>query len=117
MKYLLMIVLLFSFNQVRAVEGFSNGNVLLEECEAYLSDTGSAAKGNICIGYIMGVVDTHAIVVNWDGSEMRFCLPRSIQGSQLVRVATKHLKENPQDLHLAASGLVIAALHFAFPCE
>jgi len=117
MKYLLMIVLLFSFNQVRAVEGFYKGNDLLEECEAYLSDTGSAAKGNICIGYIMGVVDTHAVVVIWDGSEKRFCLPRSIQSSQLVRVAIKYLKENPQDLHLAATGLVIVALDFAFPCE
>jgi len=119
MKYLLMVVLLFSFNQARAVEAenFYSGNELLAMCEAYLSETGSAAKGNTCFGYVAGIVDAHNTFVNLADLEQSWCPPENLDGSQLVRVVTKYLQGNPQQLHLTASSLVVNALILAFPCE
>ena len=118
MKYLLMVVLLFSFEQSNAVNvtSYVFGNELLDFCGAGINKT-NALKGNMCNGYIMGIVDSHAVLSAWDGTEMRFCLPESLVISQLVRIVTKHLQENPGKLHLSAGSLVSNALSLAFPCE
>jgi len=118
MKYLLMIVLLFSFNQAmaRTVNAFFDGNGLLGVCESYISETGSVAKGNVCFGYVVGVADAGATFVDEDIRSSR-CIPFNVMGSQLVRVVTKYLQEHPEELHLTASGLVAIALRDAFPCE
>jgi len=116
MKYLLTIVLLFSFGQARA--DFYSGSQLLEKCEAFLGDEiANLAKGNTCFGYIGGFSDSHENFVNWGGHRKEWCQPENITGKQLVRVVTKHLQENPQRLHLGASSLVANALGLAFPCE
>jgi len=117
MKYLLAIVLLFSFNQVMAGWAFLNGNLLLERCEAYLSDTGNVAKGNLCFGYVTGIADAHSLFVRWEGLEQKWCMPDNIEGAQLVRVVTKYLQERPEKLHHAADILAGNALVESFPCE
>jgi len=121
MKYLLMIVLLFSFSQARAEQrqSFYSGNELLEMCEAYLDGGTSTniAKGNTCFGYVTGISDTHTLFVSWELMEQQWCKPENMQGVQLVRIATKYLQENPQALYLTADSLVATALILAFPCE
>ncbi len=121
MKYLLMIVLLFSSGQARAEQGeaFYTGNELLELCEAYLSgDTVAIITiGNTCIGYVIGIADAQKIFVNRNLMEQNWCLPEDIKASQLVRVVTKYLQENPQALHLTASSMAANALQKAFHCE
>jgi len=116
MKYLLTIVLLFSFNQAAAL-GFLFGNELLERCEAYLSNT-DAAKGNTCWGFVTGVADAHDNFTVWGMSPL-WCQPDNMSTGQLIRIVTKHLQEHPEDLHLAAASLVSNALLLAFPppCE
>jgi len=115
MKYLLTIVLLFSFNQAAAVS-FMSGSELLERCEARLSETGSAAKGNTCVGFLTGVADAHDNFTSWEVMSPLWCLP--VMGTdQLIRVVTKHLQENPEDLHHTAASLITNALAAAFPCE
>jgi len=117
MKYLLMVVLLFSFGQARAANVFLIGNELLESCEAYISETGSAAKGNVCAAYIVGISDAQGLFVDWRGIKPSWCLPPKATATQLVRVVTKHLQEHPENLHLTADGLVGNALITSFPCE
>jgi len=119
MKYLLMVVLLFSFSQGGAdlIQSLSDGNALLERCEAYLSDTGSAAKGNVCFGYVTGVVDVHNVFVSNNEMNPFWCAPDGINSSQLVRIVTKYLQEIPEALHFSASSIIIFALRDAFPCE
>jgi len=128
MKYLLMVVLLFSFNQAIAGQqesfyrgnSFYVGNELLENCEAYFSDATAAniRNGAICVGYIMGIVDIYSnLVVFKEVEQQGWCLPNDMSGTQLVRVVLKHLQEIPQFLHLSAAGLVANALYLAFPCE
>jgi len=118
MKYLLLVVLLFSSGQARATRNvFLVGNKLLEVCEAHISETGSAAKGNICVGYITGISDAQGLFVDWRGIKPSWCLPLEATSNQLVRVVTKYLQEHPEYLHLTADGLIGNALKASFPCE
>jgi len=119
MKYLLMVVLLCTVTQARAVDdsAFLTANELLVKCEAYINDT-NISMGNVCAGYIEGVNDTYsAFNLFKDLNTKWFCTPDNVQISQLVRVVTKHLQENPKILHELASAWVILALNEAFPCE
>jgi len=119
MKYLLIIVLLCTFSQARAVESESyyTGNELLEKCEACINET-SVAKGNACAGYILGISDLHEMFVALGMLKKGWCKPLvSVETNQLVRIVTKFLQEHPEDLHFAASELVADALTKAFPCE
>jgi len=121
MKYLLTIVLLFSCSQAIAAqtESFYTGNALLELCEAYLDGGTSAniAKGNTCASYVAGIDDAHSLFVDWLDMEQSWCAPKNVNMSQLVRVVTKHLQENPQKLHKSGNSLIGNALIIAFPCE
>lgn len=58
-KYLLMIVLLCSVSQVRAIDAFYTGNDLLDYCEAQRGNTGYSAMRNTCVGYIKGIGFSH----------------------------------------------------------
>ena len=123
MKYLLTIVLLFSFGQARATEfgTFERGNSLLEYCEKYIK--GNYSIGNSCAGYIGGIVDVHRSLSGWGVMSEIFCIysDYGINTNQLVRVVTEHLQEHlqehPEDLHALASSVVLTALSEAFPCE
>jgi len=120
MKYLLMVVLLFSFNQAIAAEvyAFIDGNDLLETCEAYLSDTDNAEKGNQCFGYIQGLEDAQTLFVSSKHMKAIWCIPKkNITATQLVRVVTKYLQEHPEELHLSGASTAGVALIDAFPCE
>jgi len=126
MKYLLTIVLLFSFSQVRAgnfytgrTGNFYTGNELLERCEARFSDDTAAniSKANTCFGYVVSVSDIHDTYVGFKLMEQLWCMPENLEGLQLVRIVTKYLQDAPEDLHNTASSLVSNALISAFPCE
>jgi len=114
MKYLLAIVLLFSFNQ--AMAGYLSGGMLLEDCEAFLNKT-DVAEGNLCSGYVMGIFDTHESLVHREQLKPIWCAPDGVDSTQAIRVVTKHLQKRPEDLHASAPGQVWLALLMAFPCE
>jgi len=116
MKYILTIVLLFSCSQARAVGGYETGSSLLKNCEAWLNKT-SVATGNDCNGYLTGISDLHETLVGWGEVKPVWCMPKSADSDQLIRVVTKSLQENPEDLHLAAGSLVANAFSRSFPCE
>jgi len=116
MKYLLTVVLLFSFSQAAAL-GFISSGDLLEYCEARLSETGSAAEGNSCYSFVAGISDAHDNFTVLGKMSPLWCLPDNVDTSQLIRVVTKYLQEHPESLHFAASSMVLSALELAFPCE
>jgi len=116
MKYLLMVVLLFSFNQARAVGNYESGSGLLKNCEAWLNKT-SVAMGNDCNGYVTGISDIYVTLVEWGNVKPAWCIPVGVDSDQLIRVVTKYLQENPEELHLTAGSLVANAFGRSFPCE
>jgi len=107
MKYLLMIVLLFSFNQASAAVFFT-GNELYGFCRP---DPDKSI--GVCNGYVTAFIDTES----WEGTST-FCLPkRNFMNQQAIDVVSKYLKDNPEQRHLLAPVLVNMALMEAFPCE
>ena len=67
--------------------------------------------------YLMGVSDA---TVAWGGFgdlSKQICLTVGITGEQLRKVFVKYANENPEYLHLGASGMVLNAFARAFPCE
>jgi len=106
----LLVLLLASANATP--ESFESGNELLSACKKQEGSFGSA----YCMAYIAAVSDSHDTWVNWGYIPKRTCTPEKVTVGQLELVTVKYLEENPQELHLGASSLVLNALTLAFPC-
>jgi hypothetical protein len=82
----------------------TTGNVLAADCEK--NDSGF--QDGFCYGYVFAVFDSI--------QGKKVCAPKGVSGKQLVSIAKKYLKENPENLHEPADELVTIALRRAFPC-
>ena len=82
---------------------YISGNELIRACEG---------DSTLCLGYVTGVSDG----VTWLHPKA-FCVPDEVKNTQLVRVVTRYLQENPKTLHRAAQILVSDALRRAWPCR
>jgi hypothetical protein len=111
------------------------GSQLLEYC----NDMGKVKVGDVvppgqlvsgakhvglCAGYIAGIHDAtmaaSARAVNAASRQtyrQEYCLPAGVEMEQLIRVVQKSLEDNPAQLHLPSSVLVIRAFRKAFPCR
>ena len=83
--------------------GFITGNSLANDCEK----NDSMFQDGFCYGYVLGIFDKM--------SRDAMCAPDGVTIKQAVSIVKKFLKENPEDLHLPANGLVSVALALAFP--
>jgi hypothetical protein len=113
LKLVLYSLLLFfltplSFSQESLA--YTDGNALLDEC-----DSGTSQQKTLCMGYIMGVMDSqvtmmhslkatiHSLKPTSDTYAMPdlYCLPKAgIEAGQAVRITTKWLRDHPEKLHL-----------------
>ncbi len=98
--------------------GFKDGNELLDMCKAYIDET-DIVKGNVCAGYLQGVVDSHGASKRHGlcYRQDQFCLPDRVSSQQLVRITVKYLESHPDILHSDVAGWVIKAFIEAFPCD
>jgi len=104
------IVAMSAINPVNA-SYYMPANKLLSLCE---SD--SVANQNVCVGYILGVIDA-AQTLDSEANMRRYCLPKNLSSSQLEKTAVKYLKDNSQQLDKSASYYVLVSLRKAYPCE
>ncbi len=96
------------------------GNDLLKDCS---SD--DAAERQFCFGYVLGAGD------GWRGrilfektvdemGDLQFmesvCVPDNVTKGQVLDIALKHMKANPEHRHTHAAIMVATALVDAFPC-
>ena len=114
-KLLLAFLMTVSFN-ANAI--FNTGNDLLMACDATSeTDTNSALKNVLCMGYIAGMIDAIQITFGQYPEIRSFCLPTNgMSINQQVMVVTKYLRENPNQLHETARSSVFIALAKDFPC-
>jgi hypothetical protein len=92
---------------------FWTGNDLLTRCGD------STMPGTlVCLTYLQGVADTMIVAQTPKGGIMgwRACIPAGVQASQLRDVATRFLREHPEQRHSPAPSLVAMSLAQAFPC-
>jgi hypothetical protein len=95
-----------------AMAGWESASELLTHCESEDNMYFGA-----CRGYLEAVEDTYHTASRWQGFETGICMPEGVTVGQLVKVWIKYANENPETLHLTASGGVLNAYTQAFPCD
>jgi hypothetical protein len=99
----------------------TSGNDLLQQCEQaekFMNDeqtpTSLAVRG--CLSYTSGFLDG-TYYVESQTSRRAFCPPERVTNGQYIRVALKHMRENPAELHKPAAWLFGEAFRKAYPCK
>jgi Rap1a immunity proteins len=72
---------------------------------------------NLCWGYIAGVVDQYQGIAMTVRTPQLFCLPPGVDLEQLEKVIRRGLEDNPAELHIQASVLIVNTLAGTFPCK
>ncbi len=92
---------------------FINGNTLAKEMVEYEKSDNDNSTSMYSVGkyhgYITGVGDATAGII--------WCPTGNVTIGQVLKIVSKYLNNNPEKLHLEASGLVEEALKNAFPCK
>jgi hypothetical protein len=76
-----------------------------------------------CIGYVSGFTSGvefgTAFVEDKAGKKVRgpFCRPDEVENGQLIRVALKFIRDNPERAHQPTSWLLMDAFGKAYPCK
>lgn len=70
-----------------------------------------------CFAYILGTYHGFTIAESLHDVEPLTCVPSTVTVDQLSEVVIKYLRNNPQNRHLPARGLVMIAIRNAFPCN
>lgn len=117
---ILLLTLMVLAGRAWSVDAYFSGNDLMSYCEA---DT--IASKNICTAYVAAISDDisiNRVIFPRASSDGYFafndvCLPDGAGSIQLEKVWTKWANEQPEELHLAAAGLVTEAFAKAFPCQ
>jgi hypothetical protein len=113
MRYLIAILLTALIPASSFAGHFKTGLALLEECEPLAA----SYEAWECHGYIEGIHDAHNTYEASTHMMPKFCMPKGVNSTQLVKVVVKHLNEHPEELHLTASSLVSEAFSVAFPAS
>lgn len=108
--YLLAGLIIIPASAAQEPNSFVGGKRLHDVC----SDSG---EPNVCMTFILGVIDTHSTFVTWGDIEPLWCRPVNATAEQMRLVVQTYLKAHPEELHYAASGLVAIALRESFPCH
>jgi len=93
------------------VTNFETGKSLLARCVS-----ASAEDQAACTAYVTGVADLAETGKTTKSLPPLICAPRGTTPDKLKDVVVAYLRADSDDRSLAASGIVIAALHSAFPC-
>jgi Rap1a immunity proteins len=114
--YTIAFLVLLSLGHVARVddasyEAMDTGNWIVDGCNAFLKseaqtsmDRAWACAGAIDTAFDLGIIHREV------------CPPSNITRSQIVRIVTKFLNDNPAKLHLPYPSLMAAALHQTWPC-
>lgn len=90
---------------------YQNGNALIKYCESE-----NATERVICMAYLAGTIDTTEAWVISGKVERIICKPQEVTVRQLKKIFISYGNRHPEDLHLAASSIALAAYIDAFPC-
>ena len=109
----LKLTLVFLFVAAHSASAaYFNGSLLNKYCSSE-----SKYEQGMCLGYVVGVVDSFNTTNPLQTSKRIICIPPAVTSGQLVLVLKKSMQEHPETLHLPASAHTLSALTAAFPCE
>lgn len=87
---------------------FFDGRDVLEYCDG---------KQALCQGFLIGVNDAHAAMVDAGGFAPLYCPPADVLGKELTDIAIRYLRDNPQFRYTPAGSSALVAWMESFPCE
>lgn len=90
-----------------------NGNEMHDWC----TSPNSNPKLSLCLGFIMGVMDSITTTQATNQAVRQVCVPRGVTPGQAKDVYLAYLNRLPQERHLAASSTVWVALREVWPCR
>ncbi len=108
----------FSILLILPLTGYADGNALLTKCSSAISIQDNDGNyddllgAGICIGLVQGVSEMLT-----DGNTWGVCLHDGVKKSQMIRVVTQYLRDNPKYLHYSETILVLIAFEDAWPCQ
>ncbi len=111
-KIMLVLAVLILMSGYSAHAEYFSGILLNKYC-----NSNSDYEKGMCLGYIVGVVDSFNTTYSVNGEKRIFCIPPGVTSGQLVLVMKKSMQERPETLHLPASAHTLSALTEAFPCR
>jgi hypothetical protein len=96
-----------------ATNGSATGNQMLEGCQAIVaSNREPTFRQGFCLGVVYMLMSDHEY---YKGLNL-FCRPANATTGQAIRIVTRFMEENPQNLHLPLEMIATRALHLAWPC-
>lgn len=113
----------------RPIPNVNDGNALARECGAAISqadggpvdpDRDEMERGSDmgqCLGLVTGVWHTHMIMVDDFGGREAFCATETISAGRMARIVDAYLEENPAELTMWDTVLILRAFVNAFPCR
>ena len=122
-------LLLIAFIPVPGYAGVHDGNDLLQKCNTVIKifedgieeseiTTIMLSDASFCNGMMQGITNTIIFFDTFQVNQSIVCLPENgISNGRAAKVVIKYLKEHPEQLHVADSGLAFLAMMDAFPCK
>ncbi len=113
----------------RPIPNVNDGNALARECGAALNqadggpvdpDRDEMERGSDmgqCLGLVTAVWHTHMIMVDDFGGREAFCATETISAGRMARIVDAYLKDNPAELTMWDTVLILRAFVDAFPCR
>jgi hypothetical protein len=122
-------LLFIAFIPVLGYAGVHDGNDLLHKCNNVIKiyedgieeseiTTTMLSDASFCNGMMQGITNTIIFFDTFQVTQSIVCLPENgISNGRAAKVVIKYLKEHPEQLHVADSGLAFLAMMDAFPCK
>ena len=113
----------------RPIPNVNDGNALARECGAALNqadggpvdpDRDEMERGSDmgqCLGLVTAVWHTHMIMVDDFGGREAFCATETISAGRMALIVDAYLKDNPAELTMWDTVLILRAFVDAFPCR
>lgn len=105
-------------SQAFHTSGF-DGTQFVNKCEIREAGVDRSYDRDSCLSYIMGVTDAHAQQIALSGGKFKgyYCLPETIQPSELLNDTLEYIDDHPEEEELLAAYLITSALNKAYPCK
>lgn len=115
----------------RPIPNVNDGTALQRECGEAIDQADNEGKGSTgtrpemergsdmgqCLGLVTGVWHTHMMMVDDLGSREAFCATETVSAGQMARIVDAYLKNNPAELKMWDTVLILRAFMTAFPCD
>ena len=110
----------------RPIPNVNDGEALQRECSEAINQADNVGtrdemeRGSDmgqCLGLVTGVWHTHMMMVDDFGSREAFCANQTVSAGQMARIVAAYLEENPEELQMWDTVLILRAFVRAFPCS